>query len=74
MSKTRTLQRVQDPEQQDLETMRYWQSRPVGERLTAVWDLSEAAYSFTASFRGIRTDDAEDLRDLLSAFNEQRVR
>jgi hypothetical protein len=59
MSEPRTLQRVEDPERQGLETMRYWQSRSVGERLTAVWDLSEAAYSFAASFRGVRTDDAE---------------
>lgn len=26
------------------ETYRYWQSRPVGERLGAVWEATEAAY------------------------------
>ena len=59
MSESRTFQRIEDPEQQGLEAMRYWRSRPVGERLTAIWDLSEAAYSFAASFRGVRTDDAQ---------------
>ena len=59
MSETRTIQRIQNPEQQSREAIEYWRSRPVGERLSAVWDLSEAAYSFAASFREVRTDDAQ---------------
>lgn len=40
-----TLERVIDPEEQQRQTYRYWHSRPVGERLTAVWEATEAAYS-----------------------------
>ena len=40
-----TLKRVTDPEQQQREMYRYWRSRPVGERLAAVWEVTEAAYS-----------------------------
>lgn len=32
----KTIRRVTDPEEQQMETYRYWQSRPVGERLVAV--------------------------------------
>jgi hypothetical protein len=59
MQSTRTIHRVVDLSEQSRETLQYWQSRPVGERLSAVWDLSEAAYSFAAAFRGTRTDDAQ---------------
>ena len=48
----KTIRRVTDPEEQQMETYRYWQSRPVGERLIAVCELSEAAYAFAADFRG----------------------
>ena len=44
----KTIRRVTDPEEQQMETYRYWQSRPVGERLIAVCELSEAAYAFAA--------------------------
>ena len=43
MSIDKTIRRVTDPEQQQLDTYRYWQSRSVGDRLTAVWDVSESA-------------------------------
>ena len=59
MSETRCIRRIQDPEQQSRETIEYWRSRPVGERLSEVWDLSEAAYSFAVSFREVRTDAAQ---------------
>jgi hypothetical protein len=49
----KTIRRVTDLEEQDAETYRYWQSRPVGERLAAVCELSEAAYSFAAAFKGV---------------------
>ena len=63
-----------DPEQQQRETYLYWPSLPVGDRLSAVWDVSEAAYSFAAAFKGVPIDDAEDLKELLRAFNEHGVR
>ena len=34
-----------DPQELKREVYRYWQSRSVGERLAAVWDATEAAYS-----------------------------
>lgn len=57
----KTIRRVTDPEEQELETYRYWQSRPVGERLVAVCELSEAAYAFAADFRGNSAHDDERL-------------
>jgi hypothetical protein len=53
------IRNVRDLDQQRQETVEYWQSRPVGERLSAVWELSEAAYSFAASFKEVRTNDAQ---------------
>ncbi len=53
----KTIRRVTDPEAQQMETYRYWQSRPVGERLIAVCELSEAAYAFAAEFPGESAHD-----------------
>ena len=57
MSIDKTIRRVTDPEHQQLETYRYWQSQSVGARLTAVWDVSEAAYAFAAAFKGASSCD-----------------
>jgi hypothetical protein len=40
-----TLRKVTDLEEQDARTYRYWQSLPVGDRIVATWELTEAAYS-----------------------------
>ena len=53
----KTIRRVTDPEEQQAETYRYWQSLSVGERLSAVWDASEAAYAFAAAFKGAPLHD-----------------
>lgn len=53
----KTIRRVTDLVEQQAETYRYWQSRPVGERLLAVCELSEAAYAFAADFKGARSND-----------------
>jgi hypothetical protein len=53
MSTDKIIRRVTDSEQQQAEAYRYWQSLPVGDRLSAVWDASEAAYGFAAAFRDI---------------------
>ena len=58
----KTIRRVTDLEEQQAETYRYWQSRPVGERLIAVCELSDAAYAFTASFRGVPAHDDDELQ------------
>lgn len=52
MSSDRMIRRIDDPGEQEKATLRYWHSLPMGERLTAVWDASEAAYSFAAAFKG----------------------
>ena len=57
MSMDKTIRRATDPNEQQLETYRYWQSLPVGERLTAVWDASKAAYAFAAAFKGAPPND-----------------
>lgn len=58
MSMEKTIRRVTDPEEQQMEAYRYWQNLPVGERLTAVWEISRDAYAFAAAFRGDAAHDA----------------
>ena len=58
LSLDKTIRRVTEPEQQQAETYRYWQSLPIGERLSAVWDISAAAYSFAAAYKGALPNDA----------------
>lgn len=58
----KTLRRVTDVEEQQAETYRYWQSRPIGERLLAVCELSEAAYAFARDFRGASPNDGQGLQ------------
>ena len=68
----KTIRRVTDLEAQLMETYRYWQSRPVGERLIAVCELSEAAYAFAADFRGEPAHDDERLQGSASRFQRKR--
>ena len=58
----KTIRRVTDLEEQQAETFRYWQSQPVGDRLVAVCELSEAAYAFAANFKGALAHDAQGLQ------------
>ncbi len=51
----KTIRKVTDPRQQQSEIYRYWQSVPVGDRLTAVWEASVDAYAF----KGVRLDDEQ---------------
>jgi len=57
MSTDRTIRRNINPDQQQQETYRYWQSQPIGARLSAVWEASEAAYAFAAAFKGVSPHD-----------------
>ncbi len=41
----RIIRKIINLEGQDAENYRYWQSRPIGERLAAVCEVTEAAYS-----------------------------
>jgi len=52
MDPDKTILRIYDPRAQEQATIRYWQNLPLGDRLAAVWDASEAAYSFAAAFKG----------------------
>jgi len=45
MDSDKTIRRFSSHEEQKTEINRYWQSRPVGERLAAVWDATAVAYA-----------------------------
>jgi hypothetical protein len=55
----KTIHKVTDASEQQAATYRYWQSLSVGDRLSAVWDVSEAAYAFAAAFKGAPAHDAQ---------------
>jgi DNA-binding beta-propeller fold protein YncE len=59
MSADKTICRVTNTEEQQTETYRYWHSLSVGERLSAVWEVSQAAYAFAAAFKENLTNDAQ---------------
>jgi hypothetical protein len=59
MSVAKSIRRVTDTEEQQAETYRYWHSLSIGDRLFAVWDVSEAAYSFAAAFKGVPVNGAQ---------------
>ena len=59
MNVGRKISRVTDTEKQQAETYRYWRSLSIGERLSAVWDVSEAACSFATAFKENLTNDAQ---------------
>lgn len=67
MAMDKTIRKVTDLEEQQAETYRYWQSRPVAERLAAVCELSEAAYAFKKSFRGATVDADRGLQGSAAA-------
>lgn len=52
MSIDKTIRRFSSHEEQKAEVYRYWNSRPAGERLAAVWDATITAYAW----KGIKYD------------------
>ncbi len=68
----KTIRRVTDFEKQEAEAYRYWQSQPVGDRLAAVCELSEAAYAFAANFKGAPGNDDERLQRPLARVQRER--
>ncbi len=72
MSADKTIRRVTDLEQQQAETNRYWQSLSVGDRLSAVWDASEAAYGFAAAFKGAPVNDAKGSERAITRLQRSR--
>jgi hypothetical protein len=72
MTVDKTVRRITRSEQQQAETYRYWQSLTIGDRLSAVWDASEAAYSFAAAFKGIPVDDAQGSERAITRLQRSR--
>jgi hypothetical protein len=72
MTVDKTVRRVTSPEQQQAETNAYWQSLTIGERLSAVWDASEAAYAFAAAFKGVPVDDAQGSKRAITRLQRSR--
>ena len=57
----KTIRRVTDLDEQQAEIYRYWQSLPIGDRLVAISELSQEAYSFAAAFKGVPAHDEQGL-------------
>jgi hypothetical protein len=57
----KTIRRVTDPEEEQAETYRYWNSLPIGDRLVAISELSQEAYAFAAAFKGAPANDEQGL-------------
>jgi hypothetical protein len=68
----KTIRKVVNPQEQQMETYRYWQSQSVGDRLTAVWEVSEAAYAFAASFKGAPRHDGRGSERTLTRVQRPR--
>jgi len=72
MFSDKTISRLTDAEKQQAETYRYWRNLPIGERLSAVWDVSEAAYSLAAAFKGNLNDDDQGSQRFLTRVQPAR--
>ena len=72
MSADKTIRWVTDLERQQAEAYRYWQSLPIGDRLSAVWDASEAAYGFAVAFRGVPANDAQGSERAITRLQRSR--
>lgn len=72
MPANKSISRVTDHKKQQAETDRYWRSLSIGERFSAVWDVSEAAYAFAAAFNGNLTNDAHRSERLLTRLQQSR--
>jgi len=72
MGSDKTVSRIIDAEKQQVEAYRYWHSLSVGERFSAVWDVSESAFAFAAAFKGNRTNDAQRSQRTLTRIQRSR--
>lgn len=68
----KTIRRAPDAATQQAETYRYWQSLPIGDRLSAVWEVSAAAYAFSAAFKGVPANDAQGPQRTLTRIQRPR--
>jgi hypothetical protein len=64
----KTIRRATSLEEQQAETYRYWQSRPMSERLLAVWEVTAAAYAF----KGIQYDPTRRSEATLTRVQRKR--
>lgn len=72
MKTDKTIRRVTDFKAQRLETYRYWRSQSVEDRLSAVWETSEAAYAFAAAFKGSPVHDEHRADRAITRFERTR--
>src|ERR1044071_3459232 len=72
LSADKTIRKVTDPEEQQAESDRYWQSLSVGERLSAVWEISAAAYAFADAFKGTPHNDARRSQRTITRIQRSR--
>jgi len=68
----KSIRRAPDAATQRAETYRYWQSLPIGDRLSAVWEASAAAYAFAAAFKGASANDAQGSQRTLTRIQRPR--
>lgn len=57
----KTIRKVTDLEEQQAETFRYWQSRPVAEKFAAIDEIVRMAYRL----KGIRAEELRSSRSLV---------
>jgi hypothetical protein len=63
-----TIRKYTDFDEMKADEYRYWQSRPVHERVAAVSELTQEQYAMKGE-----APDVPRLRELLSILNEHRV-
>ena len=68
----KTIRKFKSHQEQQAETYRYWQSLPIGDRLSAVWEVSAAAYAFSAAFKGVPANDAQGPQRTLTRIQRPR--
>lgn len=68
MSMDKSLRKFASHAEQQKETYRYWQNRPIGERIAAAWEATAAAYAF----KGIRYDAARRSEATLNRIQRAR--
>ena len=61
----KTIRKYTDFDEMKADEYRYWQSRPVHERVAAIWQLTEDGYRMKGG-----TGWHSDFRELLSALND----
>jgi hypothetical protein len=69
MSSEKAIRRFSSHDEQRAATLRYWRSRPAGERLAAVWEATLAAWSV----KGYRYDASQRSERTLTRVERRRT-